>query len=76
MPRATTLQGALSMTKSEAKTIEQRAGRALRNIEGTGMPWSKMPAELQQEVLQSLQEARSEVTCILEMALAELHPGK
>jgi hypothetical protein len=61
------------MTKSEARAIEQRAGRALRSIEGTGMPWTKMPQELQQEVLQALQDARSEVTCILEMAQAELH---
>jgi hypothetical protein len=64
------------MTKSEAKAIEQRAGRALRNLEGNGMPWPKMPGELQQEVLQALAEVRNEVTCILEMALAELHPNK
>ncbi len=64
------------MTKSEAKTIEQRAQRALRNIEGVGMPWAQMPGALQQQILQALQEARNEVNAILEMATAELYPNK
>ncbi len=64
------------MTKPEAKTIEQRAQKALRNIEGVGMPWAKMPGAVQQEILQALQEARNEVTAILEMAAAELYPNK
>lgn len=71
------------MTKSEAKAIEQRAGRALRILYGTTEPdrfdWSVIRRggeAAAQAVDNAIKAAREEVSAILEMATAELGPKR
>lgn len=64
------------MTKSEAKAIQQRMGRAARILNGTHEPgaiqWAGMSSEQIQNVNDAIKAAREEVEAVLEMAGAEL----
>lgn len=72
------------MTKSEAKAIEQRMGKAVRILNGTCEPkaldWTALRKAggeaLVQLVNESILEARNEVEAVLEMACAELGPKR
>jgi hypothetical protein len=76
---ASSEQKAKTMTKSEAKSIEQRAGKALRILYGTGEPgaidWGAVRRggeDAATIVSSAIKAATDEVSMILEMACAEL----
>lgn len=62
------------MTKSEAKAIQQRAGRAYRILSGAENSSDQVPVKLSNEIVQNpaIAAARDAVFAILEMALVEL----
>lgn len=68
------------MTKSEAKAIEQRMGRAARILGGTNDPnainWAGLTSEQIANVNGAIKAAREECEAVLDMACAELGPRK
>lgn len=64
------------MTKSEAKAIQQRMGRAARILNGTCEPdavqWAALSHAQREMVNNAVKAAREECEAVLEMASAEL----
>lgn len=64
------------MTKSEAKTIEQRMGKVVRILGGThetgAIQWAGMTSEQIANVNNAIKAAREECEAVFEMACAEL----